>query len=144
MLPSAWLGSIDVKCARLLLPLPLAGDGWGEGEPSTDPAMLREHFPSRIAARSDLPRKREVALSDDVSAAVSPALLNQKRSCYPFARRAGEGCVAWRVGTSQMSSAYSRMVRSEENHAIRATLRMPARVQAEPARQRASMPRWAS
>ena len=62
---------------------------------------------------------------------------------YP-ACRAGEGWVAGLVGTFQISSAYSRMVRSDENHAIRATLRMPARVQAEPARQRASMPRWAS
>src|SRR5450756_723111 len=49
-----------------------------------------------------------------------------------------------RTGTFQISSAYSRMVRSEENHGIRATLRMDARVHAGTTCQRASMPRWAS
>ena len=53
-----------------------------------------------------------------------------------------DGCVP-RTGTFQISSAYSRMVRSEENHGIRATLRMLARVQAGTTCQRASMPRWA-
>ena len=49
-----------------------------------------------------------------------------------------------RTGTFQISWAYSRMVRSEENHGIRATLRMEARVHAGTTCQRASMPRWAS
>ena len=49
-----------------------------------------------------------------------------------------------RTGTFQISWAYSRMVRSDENHGIRATLRMLARVQAGITCQRASMPRWAS
>src|SRR5260370_20462942 len=49
-----------------------------------------------------------------------------------------------RTGTFQISSAYSRMVRSEENHGIRATLRIEARVHAGTTCQRASMPRWAS
>src|SRR4051794_16937961 len=48
------------------------------------------------------------------------------------------------TGTSQISWAYSAMVRSDENHAIRATLRMPARAHAEPACQRASMLRCAA
>src|SRR6202158_4221712 len=49
-----------------------------------------------------------------------------------------------RTGTFQISSADSRMVRSEENHGIRATLRIEARVHAGTTCQRASMPRWAS
>src|SRR5580692_837412 len=49
-----------------------------------------------------------------------------------------------RTGTFQISWAYSRMVRSDENHGIRATLRILARVHAGGTCQRASMPRWAS
>src|ERR1700730_1720740 len=49
-----------------------------------------------------------------------------------------------RTGTFQISWAYSRMVRSDENHGMRATLRMLARVQAGTTCQRVSMPRWAS
>src|SRR5882672_12624751 len=49
-----------------------------------------------------------------------------------------------RTGTFQISWAYSRMVRSEENHGIRATLRIEARVQAGTTCQRASMPRCAA
>ena len=62
------------------------------------------------------------------------------------APRWASGCsdVPGRTGTCQISSAYSRMVRSEENHGIRATLRIEARVQAGTTCQRASMPRWAS
>src|ERR1700709_321294 len=63
---------------------------------------------------------------------------------YPFACRGVDSCAAGFTGTFQISSAYSRMVRSEENHGIRATLRMLARVQAGTTCQRASMPRWAS
>src|SRR4051794_28408123 len=55
-------------------------------------------------------------------------------------RRAEVRC----TGTFQISSAYSRMVRSEENHGIRATFKMLARVQAGTTCQRASMPRWAA
>src|SRR5689334_3825552 len=53
-------------------------------------------------------------------------------------------CGEGRTGTCQISSAYSRMVRSDENHAMRATLRMLARVQAGITCQRASMLRCAS
>jgi len=47
-------------------------------------------------------------------------------------RKAGadrQGARGGRTGTFQMSSAYSRMVRSEENFPVRATLRMAIRVQ---------------
>ena len=67
-------------------------------------------------------------------------------SASPAALRAGfrhRAAIA-RTGTFQISSAYSRMVRSDENHGIRATLRIEARVQAGTTCQRASMPRWAS
>src|SRR6476646_4468449 len=60
-----------------------------------------------------------------------------------WAPASGTGAAA-RTGTFQISSAYSRMVRSEENHGIRATLRIAARVQAGTTCQRASMPRWAA
>src|SRR5215468_5855976 len=66
---------------------------------------------------------------------------------YPAPRlapRCGSAEGEGRTGTCQMSSAYSRMVRSEENHAMRATLRMLARVQAGITCQRASTPRCAS
>src|ERR1700687_1157901 len=59
-------------------------------------------------------------------------------SCTPDAGKAG-GALP-RTGTFQISSAYSRMVRSEENHGIRATLRIEARVHAGTTCQRASMP----
>src|ERR1700750_2670799 len=49
-----------------------------------------------------------------------------------------------RTGTFQISSAYSRMVRSEENHAMRATFITLARVHAGITCQRASIPRWHS
>src|SRR5258708_11598880 len=48
------------------------------------------------------------------------------------------------TGTFQISWAYSRMVRSVENHGIRATLRIEARVHPGITCQRASIPRWAS
>ena len=64
---------------------------------------------------------------------------------YPFASRCAPASgAATRTGTFQISSAYSRMVRSDENHGIRATLRIEARVQAGTTCQRASMPRCAS
>src|SRR4029079_4130372 len=50
-------------------------------------------------------------------------------------RGTGDG----RTGTWQMSYGYSRQVLPEENHAIRATLRMLARVHAGITCQRASM-----
>jgi hypothetical protein len=60
-----------------------------------------------------------------------------------WAPASGTGAAA-RTGTCHISSAYSRMVRSEENQGIRATLRIEARVQAGTTCQRASMPRWAA
>src|SRR3954454_16812976 len=55
-----------------------------------------------------------------------------------------KGGVTGFTGTFQISWAYSRMVRSEENQAMRATLRMEARVQAGATCQRASTLRCAS
>ena len=91
--------------------------------------------------------------SDRSIAAIPPNSMTSEGNGFPHARelprrpalRAGfQQPAAPRTGTFQISSAYSRMVRSEENHGIRATLRIEARVQAGTTCQRASMPRWAS
>jgi len=41
-----------------VLPLPLAGEGWGGGFATGD-APQEERAPTRVASRRDLPRKRE-------------------------------------------------------------------------------------
>src|ERR1700738_2175480 len=47
-------------CGGGLLPLQLAGEGWGGGaNPATDAKICREISPTRRASRVDLPRKRE-------------------------------------------------------------------------------------
>jgi len=70
----------------------------------------------------------------------------ERAPAHPIAPRCtpdGSGKVPC-TGTFQISWAYSRMVRSDENHGIRATLRIEARVHAGTTCQRVSMPRCAS
>jgi hypothetical protein len=81
-----------------------------------------------------------------VPISITPEVMAPPRQAQPVAPRWAPSvlCCVGRTGTFQISSAYSRMVRSEENQAMRATLRIEARVQAGITCHRASMPRWHS